>query len=526
MKGKSKKILSIALGISLILAIALSVFLVKAFNKEEPVLGELLSTERVTVHDPSIVRDNGKYYVFGSHKANGVSTDLASWSEVKTNINFDYSKIFAVGGKWAAHGSKNYNISGNLWAPDVIYNPEMKKWCMYMSVNGDKFYSSIALATADNIEGPYSYVGTIVYSGFVNSTLAAETDYKTATGTDVVDSNYVSGGAWNSLYGPNAIDPCVVYDKEGNLWMAYGSWFGGLFMLRLDNSTGLRDYSHTYETKKDASDKYFGIKISGGYGTSGEGSYIVYDKTTDYYYLYESYCGLNATDNFNGYHIRLFRSKDITGPYTDASGNSAICLSKTDDKTTKGIKLFGNYAFSSLKDVEFFELSADGYKSGGHNSAFIDDSDQRYLVYHTRFNGGTEAHQVRVHQQFLNEDGWPVTAVYEYLGNEISKSGYSKKSVVGDYEFVKHGLDATTGYTDMLETSKITLNSNGTISGDFTGTWEAKSDSYYCTMVINDVTYKGIFFKQFDESAAHNSVMTFSLIGSNNEAIWGSKVEQ
>ena len=31
--------------------------------------------------------------------------------------------------------------------------------------------------------------------------------------------------------------------------MSYGSWFGGLFMLKLDANTGLRDYSYKYETK-------------------------------------------------------------------------------------------------------------------------------------------------------------------------------------------------------------------------------------------------------------------------------------
>ncbi|MDS0527904.1 RICIN domain-containing protein [Clostridium sp. SHJSY1] len=483
-----------------------------------------LNTSRVSVHDPSIVKANGKYYLFGSHRADAVSSDLASWKTFSTNINNDYAKIFSVGGKWAAHGSKSYDITGNLWAPDVIYNTKMKKWCMYMSVNGDKFYSSIALATADKIEGPYTYSGEIVYSGFANSSQAAETDYKKVTGTNTVDGRYLSNGAWNSAYGPNAIDPCVTYDKDGNLWMSYGSWFGGLFMLKLDNSTGLRDYSYTYQTKTNVSDQYLGTKISGGYGTSGEGSYIVYDKSAGYYYLYQSYCGLNATDNFSGYHIRLFRSKNITGPYTDAKGNPAICTSAKDDKTTKGVKLFGNYTFSSLKSVANGELSANGYMSGGHNSALIDDNGQRYLIYHTRFNNGTEAHQVRVHQQFLNEDGWPVTAVYENLGSSISSSGYANSDIAGTYDFVNHGLDATTTKIGMLKTSKVSLNSDGSITGDYTGTWKQKSGLYYATMSINGITYKGVFFKQYDESSSHKNTMTFSLIGANDESIWGSKI--
>lgn len=482
-----------------------------------------IKTSRVSVHDPSIVKANGKYYLFGTHMSDAISSDLKSWRTMTTNVNTDYARIFAKEGKWSAHGSKNYNIASNLWAPDVIYNKKMKKWCMYMSVNGENYYSSIALATADKITGPYTYAGTIVYSGFVNSAQAKETDYAKVMGTNNVASRYVSNGRWNSHYGTNAIDPCVLYDKSGNLWMSYGSWFGGLFMLKLDESTGLRDYSYKYPTKTNDSDQYLGKKISGGYGTCGEGSYITWDKESGYYYLYESYCGLNATDNFSGYQIRLFRSKNITGPYTDAAGNSAICTSAKDNKANKGIKLFGNYTLSSLNSVANGELSKNGYKSGGHNSALIDDDGQRYLIYHTRFNTGNEFHQVRVHQQFLNEDKWPVTAVYENLGSKISPNGYSTNDIVGTYDFVNHGLDATTANIGMLPTHKIQLNSNGTITGDYTGRWSEKSGTYYCTMVINNVTYKGVFFKQYDESASHKETMTFSLIGSNNESIWGSK---
>lgn len=516
-----KKVIRSIISLVLVLQMCLLVIL-NSYNLPD-VKAAALSTSRVSVHDPSVVKDGNKYYIFGSHMANAVTSDLTSWSTFTTNVNTNYSSIFSVGGAWAARGSSTYDISGNLWAPCVIYNSAMGKYCMYMSVNGSNFYSSIALATSSSITGPYTYAGTVVYSGFTNSSEASATDYAKVIGSNTVASRYLSSGSWNSSYGPNAIDPCVIYDKDGQLWMAYGSWFGGLFMIKLSNSTGLRDYSYKYSTSTNSSDQYFGIKLSGGYACTGEGSYIVWDAESSYYYLYVSYCGLDATDNFSGYHIRLFRSKSITGPYTDAAGNSAICISSGADQTTKGIKLFGNYDLSSLNGVSSFELSSNGYMSPGHNSAFIDTDGQRYLVYHTRFNTGNEYHQVRVHQQFLNTDGWPVTAVYEYLGSDISTSGYSSSDIVGTYDFVKHGNNATTTYTGMLTTYSISLNADGTISGSYQGTWSATSGTYYCTMVINGVTYKGVFFKQYDESSSHTNTMTFSLIGNNNQAIWGSK---
>ena len=75
----------------------------------------------------------------------------------------------------------------------------------------------------------------------------------------------------------------------------------------------------------------------------------------------------------------------------------------------------------------------------------------------------------------------------------------------------------------MLPTYSVSLNADGTISGAFSGTWSATPNTYFCTMIIGGVTYKGIFFKQYDESASHKNTMTFSLIGNNNQAIWGSK---
>lgn len=514
---------SIILVLSFIMILNNPFLNVQHILKTKEVDAAAMNTTRVGVHDPSIVKANNKYYIFGSHMANAVSNDLSNWSTFTTNINSNYNSIFSVGRSWAARGSSSYDLSGNLWAPDVFYNSTMGKWCMYMSVNGANYYSSIALATADSITGPYTYQGTVVYSGFLNSSQASATDYASVTGSNTVASRYLSNGSWNAQYGPNAIDPAITYDKSGNLWMVYGSWFGGIFMLKLDKNTGLRDYSQTYSTTTNASDQYFGTKISGGYGCTGEGAYIVYDSQSDYYYLYLSYNGLNATDNFANYHIRLFRSKNITGPYTDAAGNSPICTSANQDQSNKGVKLFGNYKFSSFGSVASGELNGNGYKSPGHNSAFIDSNGQRYLVYHTRFNNGNEYHQVRVHQQFLNEDNWPVTAPYEYLGSSLSSSGYSQSDIIGTYDFINHGLSATTTNTGMLTTQQISLHSNGTITGGVTGTWSQKSGTAYATMVIGGITYKGLFFKQYNETSNHADTMTFSLIGNNNQSIWGSR---
>ena len=115
----------------------------------------------------------------------------------------------------------------------------------------------------------------------------------------------------------------MFYDANGQLWMAYGSWSGGIFIFKLDPTTGLRDYTVTYPIQTNnghaVSDPYFGKHIAGGYYVSGEGSYI--QKIGDYYYLFVTNGGLEAK---NGYVMRVFRSSNPDGPFVDVKGKSAV----------------------------------------------------------------------------------------------------------------------------------------------------------------------------------------------------------
>ena len=232
----------------------------------------------------------------------------------------------------------------------------------------------------------------------------------------------------------------------------------------------------------------------------------MYDKAAGYYYLYETYGGLTAN---GGYNMRLFRSKDIYGPYVDAAGNQASDSGKGDN-SKYGIKLIGNYQFHGQQ----------GYKSAGHNSALIDGDGSRYLIFHQRFNLGSEYHEVRVRQQFLNEEGWPCVAVYENRNEPIAN--YRKKEVAGTYEYINHGKESSTG---MLETGELTLEKNGKVSGAFEGAWEKKDSGNgydYVTITMDSgLVYHGIFFRQTNDLG--EQVMTFTAIGANNVCIWGSK---
>ena len=98
-------------------------------------------------------------------------------------------------------------------------------------------------------------------------------------------------------------------------------------MLELDEKTGLRDYDVTYTYTQGSSaddvreDPYFGKKIAGGHHVSGEASYIKY--IDGYYYLYVTYGGLNANA---GYQMRVFRSANPDGPYSDPYHSGAVAI--------------------------------------------------------------------------------------------------------------------------------------------------------------------------------------------------------
>lgn len=385
-----------------------------------------------------------------------------------------------------------------------------------MSVNGDDWNSSIVLLTADNIEGPYSYVGPVIFSGFnVRNHPVEYTDVYKVLGEDADISRYQSTRDTKL----NAIDPNVKYDEEGNLWMAFGSWFGGLYMIKLDKDTGLRDYSYTYTTQDNVSDQYYGYKISGGLGVSGEGVYI--NRFGDYYYMFVSYGGLAAQ---GGYQMRVFRSDNIYGPYVDQNGASSV-YTKADNNLFKniGVRIMGTYKFSGNRYTHVAQ---------GHNSLLLDDDGKLYTVFHTRFANGERAnkeyHEVHVHQMFINEDGWIVAAPYQYSGETIAETGYSKKEVVGEYEFTY--INPTSYYQligknilGINEVKNITLYSDGTVAGDLSGTWTYNEGSANMSITIDDVEYKGVFLKQANEFD-FNIVMTFTALG-DNVCVMGSKLQ-
>lgn len=465
----------------------------------------------VAVHDPSIIKEDGTYYIFGSHMAAASSTDLTNWTligngysgknKVFTDLkNYDSGEFDYAGNK----ASLNPTDDGepHVWAPDVIYNEAQGLYYMYYCTSSNWNTSDIVYATSENVDGPYEWKGTLIYSGFTVNTIEATNvlDYVDEE-TAIDEYTQKAGYEYNYKEYPNAIDPTVFYDADGKMWMVYGSWSGGIFLLEIDESTG--EVIHPEADPDNNVDPYFGKRLLGGGHTSIEAPYILYDEDAGYYYLYVAYGELTRD---GGYQIRVFRSETVDGDYVDMNGARPDI---GDANAFYGLKLSGNYYLPSLEM---------GYKATGHCSAMIDDDGKRYICYHTRFDMQSETHTPRVKQYFINEEGWPCMLPYATNGETISDTGYEEESLVGRYYVVNQGTGID---SEVTEPFILYLNEDGSIVGEnIEGSWNVADNSCYVHITYDDKEYSGVFCKMQDE--AGTDVMTFTAAGSN-ESIWGVK---
>lgn len=394
-------------------------------NLTDPTAGIVnsLGYNDIGVHDPSIVKVDGTYYVFGSHLAAAKTTDLMDWQYVSNSVNdtplFDnYASDIADGIAWTD------GFIGN-WAADVIQAPDGKFWFYYNHCGQDNpdtpefdevcwHRSYLGLAVADNIEGPYEDQGIFLRSGH----RAGELETYPVEGV----TNY------NPAVHPNAIDPAAFYDKNDNLWMVYGSYSGGIFILAMDETTGMPEPGQG-----------FGKHLVGGNFNAIEGSFVIYSAHSDYYYLFWSNAAFGAG---GGYNIRVARSRTPDGPYLDAAGNDMVNATVANNF---GNKLLGSHLWASA----FGERSAQyGYNAPGHNSALYDEQLDKYLLFtHTRFPqeerryDNAEAHAVRVHEMWLNNDDWLVVSPHRFApieGENLVDAG----DIAGDYRLILQGKDS------------------------------------------------------------------------------------
>jgi arabinan endo-1,5-alpha-L-arabinosidase len=381
-----------------------------------------------------------------------------------------------------------------LWAADVVQLDDGKFYMYYNTCKGDSPRSAMGIAVADSIEGPYVNKGVFLKSGMWGE---ASPD----------------GTIYDARIHPNVVDPHTFRDKGGKLWMMYGSYSGGIFILEMDATTGFPLPNQGY-----------GKHLLGGNHSRIEGAYVQYSPQSDYYYMFTSFGGLDAN---GAYNMRVARSRNPDGPYLDAKGTDMATVKSNpdlplfDDATIAphGQKLFGNHQFNPGAGEAGV---ASGYVSAGHNSSRYEPATQQYfLFFHSRFPGRGEQHEVRVHEYFINEDGWPVVAPLRYA--PLSKSALplvadvTTAEAAGSYQFINHGKDISAA---IRTAQNVRLEAGGAVSGAVTGTWTHRGANKVQLVLATGGTFNGLLSRQYNANAKR-FVVTFSAQSADGVSVWG-----
>lgn len=245
---------------------------VASYDSSKPPQILNLSGNLIT-HDPTIIEENGTYYVLQTGaEADGLvlpgkrSGNLTQWDGTAGAFTSGNSPTWL---RQRVPGVKN------LWAPDLSYfNGEFH---LYYSVSTfGSNHSCIGHASRPSMAwGSWQDKGAVMCSA--------------------TNNNY------------NAIDPNIVLDDNGTPWMSFGSFWDGIKMVRL-KSDGSRADNNIHS-------------LASRGGGAIEAPVII--KRCGYYYLFVSFDNCCQGSNSN-YSIRVGRSTNLLGPYYDKSGRSML----------------------------------------------------------------------------------------------------------------------------------------------------------------------------------------------------------
>lgn len=289
------------------------------------------------VHDPVITRQDDTYYLFstGSRIPITCSPDKIVWEFC--------GRVFERNPAWVRDINPDLT---DIWAPDISFFNG--RWHLYYAVsNFGSQNSAIALAT--------------------NSTLDPESpDYEWVDQGIVLRSQ--PGDAWN------AIDPNLVLDEQGEPWLAWGSFWNGIWMRKIDAATGMF-------TAEDETVHHLADRSTGPDNTSAiEAPFIVQRDGKWYLFVSFDQCcqGVDST-----YNVHVGRSDVLTGPYVDRDG-----VPLTEGGGTLILSEYGQW------------------KGPGHNGMIIEDG-LFWMVYHAYDAKQIGISKLRIESVAWDADGWP-----------------------------------------------------------------------------------------------------------------------
>ncbi len=291
---------------------------------------------RPWAHDPVIAVEGDTVYAFTTgHGIQQLRTlDLVTW-------DFDGPCIEALP-SWVSE--RNPEATLHLWAPDIIYAGG--EWHL--------FYCSSVFATNKSVIGHLT-----------NKTLNRRSPAYKWVDRGLILQSVPDRDNWN------AIDPNIAICADGSAWMDFGSFWGGIKMVRL--SDDLSQIAEPQEWHTLCSRPKL-VNAADTAEKPGEGAVeapFIF-KHDGWFYLFVSfdYC---CRGEASTYHVVCGRSRDIRGTYVDRAGESMeigggtrIDLPKADKERYVA---YGHCAVVTLRGQDYMALHA--YRHGDGQSELI-----------------------------------------------------------------------------------------------------------------------------------------------------------
>jgi arabinan endo-1,5-alpha-L-arabinosidase len=295
----------------------------------------ILATGDTGAHDPSAVTMFGSsnfiYFATGQGIVSRRSNDMINW--------VDAPPVFATPPAWTETAVPGF--TGFFWAPDVSYFDGLYHMYYAVSTFGSQV-SAIGMATNVTMN-PSSFQYDWVDQGPV---------IQSTTGNDY-----------------NAIDPSVLADTNGSVWMSLGSYNDGIYVAQINPTTGMRENSTLTRIADNSS-----IEASYLYQHNG------------YYYLFVNFgsCCMGVDSTYN---IRVGRSTSITGPYFDENGVPMVSGGGT------------------------LLLGSEGRYIGPGQVGIMDDNNQYWMSYHYYDGDNDGTPTFALEQMYWSADNWPTLTV-------------------------------------------------------------------------------------------------------------------
>jgi len=298
----------------------------------------------VLAHDPVMIREGDLWYLFITGPGISVysSRNMSTWKAE--------APVFSSPPDWALQIVPGFN--GHIWAPDISRHNDT--YFLYYSISAfGKNTSAIGVAT--------------------NTTLNPADPAFQWIDHGILVQSIPQRDLWN------AIDPNLIEDENGTPWLAFGSFWGGLKLVKLaDDRLHLAAPQQWHTLAKR--ERSILVDDSDAMPAALEAPFIF--RKNGWYYLFlswDSCCrGIEST-----YRIMLGRSRTVQGPYFDKEG-------KRLDQGGGSELLRGTQRWPGT----------------GHNSAYTFDG-KDYLAFHAYDAHDNGRPKLKILPLTWDQEDWP-----------------------------------------------------------------------------------------------------------------------